>query len=68
MNENIKTVSQIRAESPFPWTSQMVGGGMIMVLDAMGREVPMFRLLALMNKLTTVMATQSTTRADDTTA
>lgn len=44
----MKTISAIRAESPFPWSHQVhPNTGQIIVLDARGNQVPLFSVVEL---------------------
>lgn len=64
MNEDEKSVTQIRAESPFPWMSHEKGMGNLVIVDAAGNEVPLFRVLALMSKLTAHLAAATQAKAE----
>lgn len=58
-----KTISQIMAESPFPWREVMRHGNTVFMLDAAGKEVPMFSITALAEQLTHHMAASAATKA-----
>lgn len=59
MRENDKTIAQIRDDSPFPWVVHEHGKGLLGVYDATGREVPLFRVLAFVVKVSAAIAAQA---------
>lgn len=56
--ENEKTIGEMRADSPFPWTVVDFGMGHMDLVDANGVVVPLLRTLALVTTITAHMATQ----------
>lgn len=55
------TIEQIRGQSPFPWSTRIVHnglGGQVFVIDASGKEVPLFNLIALAETVSERMESQ----------
>ena len=67
MIEDPRNYTQIRAEHPFPWDSRVIPGlirnGMaeVKVVDAAGKEVPLFTILRLAEIITTAKTPEPAT-------
>lgn len=55
-----KTIPQIRTESPFPWREAM-RANQVFVVDAAGKEVPLFSVTAFVEQITAHLASQPVT-------
>ena len=51
-------VKQIRVAFPFPWGHAIHPNGLVQVIDATGKEVPLFTLIEFASFLTNVMSSQ----------
>lgn len=49
------TIAEIKAQFPFPWAHSAYANGSIRIVDAAGKEVPLFTLLDFVNQVTTLM-------------
>ena len=54
-----KQISQIGTESPFPWREGVVNGNVIVMVDAAGKQVPLFSITALAEQITHHLAAQA---------
>jgi hypothetical protein len=53
-----KSIPQIRTESPFPWREGIMNGNLVVMVDAAGKQVPMFSITALAEQITAHITTQ----------
>ena len=51
-------IKQIRAAFPFPWNHAVFPNGVVKVMDAEGKEVPLFTMVEFVMFLTGVMSNQ----------
>lgn len=49
------SLGEIRANNPFPWRTALAGNGLVFVLDALGKEVPLFTLTRFCELTTAAM-------------
>lgn len=52
------TIGELRKRFPFPWTHQEYAKGLIKVLDAEGKEVPIPHMVTFLATITTVISKQ----------
>lgn len=48
-------IKQVRANHPFPWSQAIFPNGIVVLLDATGKEVPLFTITEFTVFLTNVM-------------